>query len=243
MKVLLALQYYDGDKNQAEDTARLVADLEPVKSSEIDFLVSYRNDSSVSGSLKDYLARKFDVYTHKGRRRETGWPAGPNALWFDTIARVYELGAAKKMPVYDFVLTFEADCSPLRPGWVEILWAEWKRAKVKVMGDMLPHPGLHINGNACFSGELSFLKHIGHKILGCSPSGGWDFLLAPLFQKAGWFHSPSMCSEWARHQPFTAEELDNAIRAGTVFHHGMKNGTLARAVRDKWLPRVPPVRA
>lgn len=241
MKVLLALQYWQGDKADAMDAARLIADLEPNKTKAVDFLFSSRFDCEHDRRTVDYVSRKFDVYTHKGRRRGTGWPAGCNDLWFDTISRVYELSKAKKMPRYDCVLTFEGDCAPLRPGWVETLWAEWKMAKVKVMGDLLPAPGEHINGNAFFSGDLDFLGRIATKVLGCAPSGGWDYLLAPLFKQAGWFHSPSMCSEWNRHSPFGPPELENALKSGLVFFHGIKNDSLVRAVRQKWLPDAPPL--
>lgn len=245
MKFLLALQYWDGDRAQALETAKLISDLEPKKNSEIDFLFSCRFDSSHDYRTVDYVARKFDVITHKGRRRGTGWPSGCNDLWFDTISRVYELCAAKKIPKYDAILTFEADCSPLRPGWVEALAADWLRASqrnIKIMGTVLQHPGEHINGNAFFSGNLDFLRKIAQKIIGCSPTGGWDYLMAPLFKRAGWYDTSLMRSEWCRSLEFTAKEYQAQLEAGLVFHHGLKNNSLQKLVRERWLPQKSPVR-
>ena len=243
MKFLLALQFWDGDRAQALDTARLVADLEPRKNPEFDFLFSARIDSSHDRKVVEHVSRKFDTYTHMGRRRGTGWPAGCNDQWFDTMTRVYELCKTKKLPQYDAILTFEADCSPLRPGWLELLSAQWLRAKVKIMGSLLQAPGEHINGNAFFSGNMDFLWKIAHKIIGCSPTGGWDYLMAPLFKQAGWFNCPLMRSEWTRALEFTKEEYERQLDAGLVFHHGMKNNSLQKLVRARWLPQLSPVKA
>jgi hypothetical protein len=241
-KFLLALQYWDGDKAEAEQLARLIADLESTRNPEVDIMLVCRFDSGHSGSLVEHVSKKFDVYTHKSRRRETGWPAGCNALFFDTVTRIYELCHARKLPQYQAILTFEADCCPLRPGWLEMLWADWQRAKVKFMGDILKHPGEHMNGNMFLSGDQDLLKKIAHKIIGCAPSGGWDFLLAPHFKQAGWYSTPLMRSEWTRQAEFTAKELEDQIQSGLVFHHGLKNDSLKRVVRQRWLPQVPPIK-
>lgn len=240
-KFLLVLQYWEGDRREAEDLVRLIADLEPSHNREVDVMLCARFDSGHSQPVVDHVSRKFDIYTHRTRRRETGWPAGPNAMWFDCITRVYELRKAKHLPEYEALLTFEADCCPLRPGWLDLLYAEWKRANVKFMGDILEYPGQHMNGNLFVSGDMALLGKLAHKIMGCAPSGGWDFLLAPLFKQAGWYDTPLMKSEWARHSEFTSKELEGQLPTGLVFHHGLKNGSLKRVVRERWIPQGSPV--
>ena len=241
-KFLLALQYWEGDRAKAGETIKLIADLEDKHNAEVDVLLSCRFDCTHDRRVVEHVRQKFDVYTHTGRRREVGWPAGCNALWFDTISRVYELGHAKKLPVYSGILTFEPDCSPTRPGWLELLYADWARAKVKFMGNVVPAPAEHMNGNMVVSGDLQMLHKLANKIRGCAPSGGWDFLLAAVFKQAGWYPTATMRSEWERHSPFTRGELEEQIRSGLLFHHGMKNDSLQRVVREMWLPRTPPLK-
>lgn len=241
-KFLLAIQYWAGDKAQAGETLKLISDLEGGKNSEVDVLLSSRFDCDHDSGVVKYLQRKFDVYTHKGRRREQGWPAGCNALWFDTITRIYELCTAGRLPIYSGILTFEPDCSPLRPGWLDLLYADWDRAKVKFMGNIVSAPAEHMNGNMVVSGDLDVLKKLSTKIMGCAPSGGWDFLLASIFKRAGWYGTSAMRSEWNRNAPFTMQELEEQLRSGLLFHHGLKNDTLQKVVREKWLPRRPPLK-
>jgi hypothetical protein len=241
-KFLLALQYWEGDKSQAGETIKLIADLEEKHNPEVDVLLSCRFDCKHDGGVVSYVRRKFDTYTHVGRRRGVGWPAGCNDLFWDTVTRIYELCHAKKLPQYSGILTFEPDCSPIRPGWLELLYADWSRAKVKFMGNVVPAPAEHLNGNMVMSGDIDLLRKMATKILGCAPSGGWDFLLAPVFKQAGWYGTNTMRSEWARSNAFTAGELEEQIRAGLLFHHGMKNDSLQKLVRDKWLPRRAPLK-
>jgi hypothetical protein len=246
VKVLLAIQFYNGDQTAAEEVARLIADLTPRHRKDVDFMFASRFDCDVSPRIVDYVSRKFDVFSHKGRRREIGWPAGCNALWFDTMAKVYEQSRAKKMPVYDWILTFEGDTAPLCPDWVDKLNAEWvaanKERRVDVMGALLPAPVLHCNGNALFSGRLPFLQHLAEKVLGCSSRAGWDCILAPMFKQFGWHGSNQMICQWNRYGNIIEEELDYWLNEGMVFHHGIKNPSLLDLVNDKWLPRETPVR-
>lgn len=241
-KFLLLLQYWEGDRKKAGETIKLIADLEEKHNGEVDVMLSRRFDCEEDPEIVKYVSKKFDTYTHKSRRREKGWPAGCNALWFDSVTRVYELCTAKQMPIYSGILTFEADCSPLRPGWLELLWVDWERAKVKFMGNIVPAPAPHMNGNLVMSGNLDMLKKIATKIMGCPPSGGWDFILASVFKHAGWYGTNTIRSEWERHSGWTMEELETQITQGLLFHHGCKNSTLQDLVRQKWLPAAPPLK-
>lgn len=239
-KFLLALQYWERDKKIAGDCIKLIADLEEKHNAEVDVMLCCRFDCTHDKQVVEHISKKFDTYTHVSRRREVGWPAGCNALWFETVTRIYELCAAKHLPRYSGILTFEADCAPLRPGWLELLWADWDRAKVKFMGNIVPAPAEHMNGNLVLSGDTEMLRKLATKIMGCAPSGGWDFLLASVFKQAGWYGTDTIRSEWERHTKWTMAELETQITAGLLFHHGCKNSTLKDLVRQKWLPQASP---
>lgn len=235
-KILLALQFWEGDREAAMRLARLVADIEPAKSDRADFLFISRFDCTHDAETVKYVARKFNVYTHINRtRREVGWPAGPNGLWFGTMDHCYDYGRSKKLPTYKAILTFEADGFPLRPDWIARLSEEWDKSRgAKVVGAYQTSPGPHINGNALFSGDPQFLYEIARKISGCRPSGGWDYELAPTFKRLGWRDCAKMRSWWQM-KTLPEETYLSLINQDVVFLHGVKDDSVIRHVRKKYL--------
>jgi hypothetical protein len=238
-KILLALQFWDGDKAMAMRNARLIADLEPKHTDSVDFLFSARFDTTHDLSTVTELSKKFNTYTHINKhRRGTGWPHGPNDLWFGTLDHVFDFGQAKRMPRYKAVLTFEADACPLVPNWhreLSRLWDELAAPNdVKMFGARVEHPLPHINGNALFSGDPHFLHHMSRKIGGCDPTKGWDFLLARDFKKLGWRDCPAIKSHWQR-KTMPAEEIQALRKQGTVFLHGVKDDSVINDTRKRFL--------
>jgi hypothetical protein len=176
-KILLALQFWDGDKRPAMQVARLIADLERTHSAKADFLFVARFDCTHNLDTINYVAKKFNTHHYINRnRRATGWPWGCNELFFGTMDWVYSQAEAKRIPDYKAVMLLEGDSGPLHPNWVSQLSEEWDKAKVKVYGPLLDH-GPHINGNCMLSGDMTFLHWLTRTKGGCSPHGGWDFLL------------------------------------------------------------------
>lgn len=234
-KILLALQYWSGDRDKAMQLARLIADLEPRFSTTADFMFMSRFDCAHDPETVAYVGRKFNVHTHVNRgRRGVGWPHGCNELWFGTMDHVYDLNVNKRMPTYKAILTFESDGYPLRPDWIPRLIEAWDSAKVKVLGAMQTSPGKHVNGNAMFSGDTNFLHEIGRKIGGCSPHGGWDYVLAPKFQKMGWKDCPLMRSWWTC-PSMDRQTFDSLVEQGVVFFHGVKDDSVLKHVRERFL--------
>ena len=152
-----------------------------------------------------------------------------------TLDHVYDFGQAKRLPEYKAILTLESDACPIDPDWISRLHQEWDRAKVRVLGAMQKSPGYHVNGNALFSGESDFLKRIARGIRGCSPQGGWDFILAPFFKKEGWKDCPGFKSYWGArtmNQPW----FDQLILDKVFFVHGIKDNSVRCMVRERFLP-------
>ena len=233
-KILLALQYWEGDKAQAMKLARLVADLEPRHSEYADFLFVSRFDCTHDLETVKYVSKKFKVHTYINRQRGEMWPHGCNSLWFGTVDWVYSYGEADRIPPYKAILTFEADACPLTPNWISEISREWDKAKVKVLGALLQSPGEHVNGNALFSGDKAFLKWVSREVGGCSPTGGWDFLLAPQFKRRGWANS-NFFRSWWNTPSMTYDTFEDLVRQGVRVFHGCKDESLLSHVRRRFL--------
>lgn len=250
MKILLACQFWNRDRDQGMQLARLMADLEPRHNDRADFLFAARFDSTPEQQTVDYVSKKFNTFTFINRhRREEGWPAGCNALWFGTLDHIYDQCNAGRMPEYKAILTFEPDCVPVVPHWINALHAGWDEAQakgVKVLGHLLQYPlqpkiKWHCNGNALFSGDSVFLHHIARKIGGCPPAAGWDFHLAPELKKLGWADCPLIRSHWNA-QTCQPPFMDRVTNEGCVFLHGIKDNSAQEYVRNRYLlPRETPV--
>lgn len=243
-KFLLALQFWEGDREKAMKTARLIADLQSRRDDRFDFLFSARFDCVHDMKTVEYVAAKFPVHTYINKnRRGEGWPHACNELWFGTIDHVYNFSEAKRLPPYRAILTFEADAYPLEPNWLSALAAEWENAEfkgVKMLGALQKLPGEHINGNCLVSGDLEYLHWISRKISGCKPSGGWDYVLRDAFKRRGWQDCPMMKSHWGA-QTASPEFLNRLIDEGVVFLHGVKDESVVVHVRNRFLRSSSPV--
>ncbi len=234
-KILLALQFWDGDKEQAMKNARLIADLQGKPSDQADFLFMARFDCEQDISTVTRVSSKFETHVVTNRRRRgQGWPHGCNDLWFGVMDWVYCQKEAKRIPDYKAVLTFEADAIPLSPNWINQLHAEWDKAKVPVVGALQKSPGPHINGNAMFSGDLKFLHWVSREVGGCTPVGGWDYVLARDFQKRGWADAKSMRSDWQM-KTMAPERFEELLKQQVTFHHGCKDDSGIRHVRSRFI--------
>lgn len=234
-KLLLALQFWEGDKSHAMQVARLIADLEPRFCERADFLFVSRFDTTHDSGTIDYVSRKFKIRHHISRRRATGWPFGPNELWFETMQYTYEHAIdEKRIPDYKAVLTFEADATPLCPNWIPMLSDAFDQAQpANIVGALLQYPGLHVNGNALFSCDPKFSHWISRQVTGCTPHGGWDFVLAPRFKEWGWTDCKLMRSWWQT-PTLTPEAFGQLHEQGVCFLHGIKDDSARRFVREKY---------
>lgn len=235
-KILLALQFWKGDRAQASQLARFIADLAPEQSEQADFLFSARYDCPQDPEAVKYVKRKFNVWTHQCRRRGVGWPHGCNELWFGTMSWIHGMIEAKKMPHYKAVFTFEADCVPMRRDWLSHFHREWDRANARepvyVMGCKLQSPGEHVNGNALFSTRIQFLRWLSRDIVSGSSRAGWDYWLAPEFRQWGWAVMPGMQSYW-NSVTLPPDVIDMLFLQDVIFMHGVKDNSLLDAARRR----------
>ena len=235
-KILIALQFWEGDKSRAMALADFIADLEPAKSSLADFLFVSRFDCKMDLPTLGRVARKFNVRSQVSRRRGVGWPNGCNELWFSTMEWIQSMIAAKKIPHYKAIFTCEADGCPIQRNWIEWLSLEWDRVNVLkpvVMAGALVDPGPHINGNALMSGNLNFLTWIARRVGGVRPGVGWDFCLARDFERIGWADIPGIKSIYNT-PTFSQGQYDDMVNKSWVWIHGVKDTSLIRLGREKF---------
>jgi hypothetical protein len=235
-RLLIALQFWNGDRDRALELARYLADLEPARSKIADFLFVARFDSSLDDYTTQRVARKFNVYTFKSRRRGTGWPDGCNELWFSTMEWVQSLTAARKIPSYKAIFTCEADGAPIPRNWIERMSLEWDRVskpKPVVIAGALVDPGPHINGNALITGEPGFLGWIARRVSGVNPGCGWDYCLAPQFKRMGWANIPGMKSIYNT-PTFSGEQYQKMIDHDWIWVHGGKDTSLIQMGRKRF---------
>lgn len=239
-RILLAVQFWKGDRDQAMKLARLIADLEPSMCEKADFLFSSRFDCPQDTKTVEYVSSKFRTYTNKSRRRGVGWPIGCNELWAGTMDWVYHSISKKQCPAYKAVLTFESDCAPMQHGWIGRLSQEWDETKARengalcALGAWLKYPGPHINGNGLFSAEPHHLKWLIDSVSRVGTRGGWDFVIYPGLAKRGAFDTTSIKSYWGT-STMTREWFEQEVRKDTVFIHGVKDDSLLDMARERLL--------
>lgn len=237
-KILLCLQYWRGDKKQAMDLARFICDLQPGRCDIADFLFISRYDCSHDQTAIKYVSKKFNVWQYTSRRRGTGWPIGPNELWFGSMEWFASMKEARKIPNYKAIFTFEADCVPLASNWINRLSQAWDDESAKhptfVLGAYLTAPGPHVNGNMMLSGHPAFLHWLTKQVGGVSVNAGWDFVLYRDFAKWGAYNFPNLKSYWGC-KTFPEDAFLNELAQGTVFLHGIKDGSLLHMARKKLL--------
>lgn len=235
-KILICLPFWEGDKADAMNLAKLLADLQPGPGlcKEADFLFVARFDSKQDTATVNYVSRKFKVYTHTSKRRGTGWPTGCTELFFGAMEYVYHKMAAYMIPRYKAIFNIESDSIPLAKNAIQQLSELWNKqpAGTKVAGPWLENgvaPGLgHINGGACFlSGDLKFLKWLVTRVN--VRGGGWDYVLAPQFRDWGWSNIPQIQSLWQ--VPMTESLFQDSIKRGVVYTHGHKGDAGIKLVR------------
>lgn len=239
-KILIALQFWEGDKLMALRLAQHLAELEKSHSEAADFLFVSRFDCSHDMHTIQDVSRKFNVHHYRSPKQGTGWPTGCNALWFGTIEWAYHMMKAGKIPQYKAIFTIESDGLPLRSDWIRTLSSSWDALnsikQIYVAGAILnpAEPGEHINGQAFFSGDSKFLKWVLAQESVVHPRVGWDYFLGQAFKKWGWSQMPGLQCYWGT-PTMSAERYQQEIAKGTVWIHGVKDSSLFTLTRKKLL--------
>jgi hypothetical protein len=227
-KLAICLQVCPLDVWTAQRLARLITSIEPGMRDDIECIVSARRGTNpqAANQLVEILRKTFSrVFVIKGKRFGTGWPNGCNDLWQETMMRISQMKAGKRIGATG-VLTFEADCIPLRPDWLDFLASEWSRGRedgAHVVGHAHTFEGQdepqHINGNAIFS---TIATETYPQLNGCSSTQGWDAYHGKLLLSIG--RDTNAIFQKYRIKNITREEVE-AIRKNDeipAIFHGIK---------------------
>jgi hypothetical protein len=221
--LLLALQFWDGDKALVNRLARFIADNELQKRSDVGVIFCPRFDANVDVEVVEHVKQKFaHVEVHTCRRRgATGHPYGCNEVVHDLFMLFQGRCLRDKdyLGKVDGVYLMEGDLVPMCRDWLDRVLAEWAAARADgklVLGAWQPEhtpPMGHINGNLIFSPDLAS-KISGME--GCAPHAGWDVYHASKLVPV------AMRSKIMLNLYKVTEVTEKAV-AGSTMVHGVKD--------------------
>jgi hypothetical protein len=227
-KILIALQCWSGDLQQAIRLAKFLADLEPKHSELADFLFVHRFDCPAPTEIVSHVSRKFNLFVYKSPFGDTGWPNGCNFLADMVIEWTMCMIEAKKVPQYKAVFLCEGDGAPVQRNWLQKMHAAWDKANEKSpifqAGAYIPPPVEHINGNCLINADPKQLRWFcrgGWK----TKQGGWDWVGWEAFKLRGVADIPGMKSLYAT-LSFSEDEWKDLVAKDIIWSHGDKSNDL-----------------
>jgi hypothetical protein len=228
--VIFCLQVCPTDVTAAIELAQLISDIVPVPDKQsYEWLLAYRRDTPLNrvGMIQTILAKRFTkVSSYRAELHGEGWPAGANALWTSTM-----LFAARMQTSCQGILTFEADCVPVREDWMPVIMEAYKSRHKPVVGNLHQSAGLedHINGNAIW--PLKLLDH--YPELRQTPAQhAWDYFHRKLLLSLA-EDTPAIMQLYARKELSEGEWLGlqkHARRPALL--HGIKDGSARQLARN-----------
>lgn len=230
-KFLLVLQYFEGDRESAESLAQLIADLERIRSKNVDVLVYGRNDAMpFSPDTIGKLRLKFNKVIEQkcGRTDAKGYPFGSNGMFYEMVTMFGQ--QAQWLNNYYAFLNLEPDCCPLGPGWLGKLTEEFLLGVSEdkyALGYIHNEPVVHLNGVAVYSTDI-WRRVPGGALGGGNPNITYDIRQAKNLMP---FARHTTLMHFAYRKPtITHEEL---FVEGVVLYHGVKDGSARELVRAK----------
>lgn len=237
-KIVVALQFWEGDKDKAMSLARLIADIEPAKNEKVEFAFFARFDATHDEETVAYVSRKFNVWKMTCRIPGTGWPDGCNAMAIDLMHQANEWSHDRWKQI-KAVYLIESDILPMRRDWLARLTAEWDVTSAQgklLMGSFYPFhsPVGHINGNMFIDPQIvSRIKGL----QACPPGRAWDTEFAVKFSPH-WYKSVQMTNHYDFKRNIPGDVLFSTVDGKTpvCVVHGVKDGSGLRQVRHILFP-------
>jgi hypothetical protein len=173
--LVVALQYWEGDRERAFRLARLIADIEPIYRGDVTLVLAGRFDvdPELAFDTVSYCNAKMRTFSIRSNLPGTGHPDGSNDLWCGTMEKLASLWVDGDLD-RDDVFTVEADGCPVSGDWIYRILDEHQRtldAGRRITGAFMPRPQPHINGTLV----CSVPWWIGTPSLRRTPNGqAWD---------------------------------------------------------------------
>ena len=232
-KMLIVLNYWDGDLDAATELIDLICDLEPARSEYADFMLFRRNDAQpMHENIRLKLLTKFEkVHSIRCRRLNArGYPYGANEMFYDLLDVMH---GPEWVKYYHSFLNLEPDCVPTDPDWIRRLCDEYRALcdqEHYAIGQMNDSPVPHLNGMAIYSTDF-WARAGGLSIIGGPAGVAYDIChakrIVPLAKD-----SPLIFQEYRR-KTIAAEDLFAIKKSGVkpVIVHGVKDGSARCAAR------------
>jgi hypothetical protein len=189
--LVLAIQYWSGDEAEAMRLARLLADIEPRRRSDVTLAFCRRFDmpqTDLAWKTQIACGLKFSTTQVQSKREGLGHPNGCNQLVAGILDELSDRRAKGLLDRHS-VLFLEADGCPLRKDWLDIVIREHEKsleAGRLITGAATEHGIRHLNGTMALHlsawTDRPSLQHT-------PPSQAWDL-----------FHSATL---WAAGRPTT----------------------------------------
>jgi len=230
---IVAIQYWNGDREDALRLSRYMTDIEPAFNPDVDLVFMARSDAELPD--KAHLlraARKFNVKTVKAPHAGVGHPHGCWVLWYSLLEWLLKRQEAGEFSA-KWMATLESDGVPLTRDWIKELDREWDSGRdIRIMGANPTEGVSHINGNLLVSGKLDFLKWLVRDVaIETVPDiEGWDTFLFPQFLRWGCLVTERMLSAY-RTPGVGQGAYEHYLKQGYVFVHGVKDDSLLRQAR------------
>lgn len=236
-KIVVALQFWEGDKARAMRLARFIADLEPGMSDKVEFAFVARFDATHDHETIAYVSHKFKVWTLTGTRRTEGWPDGCNDLALDLFHQAARLSRPRNSwENIKAVYLIESDVMPVCKDWLARISDEWDVAQEHgkfILGSWSPYhsPVGHVNGNMLVAPDLVFRLS---DIISCPFRAGWDAHFGPKFSPH-WWKSVLLQNHYDYRANIPPEILWSGVDGVTppAVVHGVKDNSAERQVREK----------
>ena len=247
-KLLVALQYHAGDRNEALDLLRLLIQLREAETEPpvFELLLFHAPDADEPGArlLSDLSAAGINCSSACSDVSVSGWPMAPNRTWVNLVNRLVDLPWVH--PDCRHVLCAEPDSSPLTGDWDRRLLAEHligvSRQKIFSGHFCAASDGMypHVNGNLIFDRAQLAASSILPKLLQVADMP-WDVEYASLIMPRCW-DSRMLHSSWRGEMrdsfmPWSLEKGDGAC----AWLHGFKGHHLRHSVRHRLMGEKQPI--
>lgn len=238
--ILLALQYCHKDADAAFSLARLIVDLQPEYDVNTEFVLFHSrkqdepNHNSRAAAVSQILATKFKTIVMRCERFAEGYPDGSNDMWHDLIQRVYLMKREGNIKAECF-LSFEADCIPTRPTWIEELADEWTLARDNGKSVIGACHDDHVNGNLVADVNLCQMNA---NLIGSAASAPWDMYhgkyLLSIAQPTGLIVNDYRKPTITEDEVFSPRKFGKSKVAPAMIH-GVRDDSGLKLVRKKFL--------
>lgn len=239
MKILVVMEYWDGDREAAEAVAIQAANLLDSKSYIVSLALVHRFDATpIPTKTVQNLHDKFKkVLVQRCPRQGQGFPFGCNELSYWTLN--WPLHDPEVFADTEAIMILEADCVFTRRNWDVELLSEWRKTQAEgklICGNVIPFgfDGFtsHVNAASMYSKDIA--RFIGTKLAGGPACVGWDYFhgknLIPVT-----YDSPLFFLDY-RKEKITPDELFTPRKQDTIplMYHGVKDDSARRAVDERY---------